>query len=361
MECTFCKQIKIPNKEIKYPCFPCDICKSLICIECSDLSPTEVRWIPLQKKVLQFKCRKCRTEVVEILQNTIQDKDNIIKLLQEKIEILENQAKEINHVASYASIVQMERTNSDVVLKKNYPEIIIKPKRKQEATKTKSDVSLCIDPTKLKVGVRNIRTIDSGGIKIKCQSMHETDVLKRNITEKLQNDYEVNLTKMRKPRIKITNFDQDMSEDEIKRSIFEQNHVEGDMDITFLRKNRNSSVTIFGECSAAAFKSLMNISKIYIGWGRYPVYEDINVLRCFKCQQFHHKQKNCLNELVCPICSDSHEEKSCPKTKKCCKNCKMANEKYKIKYNFEHSSTDPSCPSVKYHIAMLKNKIDYFS
>lgn len=34
---------------------------------------------------------------------------------------------------------------------------------------------------------------------------------------------------------------------------------------------------------------LMSRKKVYIGWEHYPVYEDLSVLRCYKCQAYNHK------------------------------------------------------------------------
>lgn len=360
MECAICKQVKIPTKETKCPCFPCDVCKSIICIECSELSPTEIRWIPLQKKVLQFRCIKCRYETIEILLNTIKDKDNIIKLLEEKIIVLENNIRETKQKPSYAEIVHTNRTESTIVMNRSYPEVVIKPIKRQDAAVTRKDIDGCIKPAEIKIGVQKVRTLDGGGLKIRCQSKQEADVLKEKVTEKLRQNYEVSSTKMRRPKIKITNFDQNMTEEEIKKCIFEQNQVDGEVKITYIRRNKNGSMTIFGECSAAAFRALMSAGKLYIGWGRYPIYEDLSILRCFRCQEFHHKQQVCQNERVCSYCSGDHEEHECTKIKKCCKNCLTANSKYKMKYDSDHSPTDPNCNSLKYYISVLKNKIDYF-
>lgn len=103
------------------------------------------------------------------------------------------------------------------------------------------------------------------------------------------------------------------------------------------------------------------MGKVYIGWERCPVFEDLDVLRCFNCQAFHHKQQECRNEVVCPKCSENHTESNCNNQQMCCQNCKNANDKFKKNYNIEHSSNDLNCPSLKYFIEVLKSKTNYLN
>lgn len=94
-------------------------------------------------------------------------------------------------------------------------------------------------------------------------------------------------------------------------------------------------------------------------WERYPVYEDLNIPRCFRCQEYYHKISNCKNECVCEFCAGHHEVKNCPKVDKKCKNCVSANEKYKTNYDINHESSCNECPSYKYFLGVLRSKINY--
>lgn len=105
----------------------------------------------------------------------------------------------------------------------------------------------------------------------------------------------------------------------------------------------------------------INTKKMYIGWERYPVYEDIGLIRCYNCQEYNHKSNRCDNEAVCANCAEKHETKACNANDKKCVNCLNANLRFKTKYNTQHAAVDPNCPSTKYHIDILKSKIDYGS
>lgn len=65
--------IKQPTKKQKTPCYPCDAYKYLVCVECS---ASEIKSLPLQRRVLKFHRTKCRNnEFVESLQYIIKDKE----------------------------------------------------------------------------------------------------------------------------------------------------------------------------------------------------------------------------------------------------------------------------------------------
>lgn len=355
MECFVCKQIKQPTKEIKIPCITCDVCKKIICLECSELSPTEIRCIPLQKRILQYKCKQCRYEVIEILQNAIKDKDVIIEMLKDKIKNLEEQ----NGKNTYANILKVQQADQELqTVKRNIPKMIIKPKNKQSLLETKKDLT-SIDPTEIKVGIKNMISKENGTILIKCDTESQVEKLMEAAKQKYDDKYEIKLTKMRNPKIKIPNFDQDMAIDEIQKCINTQNGVGGDLKVTYVKTKKNGSKIIYCDTCSLSFKTIMNLGKLNIGWQRYSVYEDLGVLRCYKCQGFHHKMNDCKNDIVCPLCSGSHEKKDCETSQKCCANCKFANDKFKKSYSTDHSPIDPKCPSLVYNIEVLKSKTNY--
>lgn len=367
MECALCKRIKQPTKDIKTPCFPCDSCRNLICLECTELSSSEIKCLPLQKRLMKFHCIKCRNnEFIDILKNTINDKEciindknEIIRMLQEKLADMEAKINEAPKPL-YSDVV-CDTEKRKINHKFNIPDIIVKPKGKQDSGKTMIDINQNINPANLKIGVKNIRTTKTGAIIMKCQSKIEMEILEQEIKNKLGGAYEVEQTKMRKPRVKIVNFNQDLTTEEIENCIFEQNGLMGEFKITYIWKKKEDQITIYGECSGTTFTQLMKNKKIFIGWQSYMVYEDLGVPRCFRCQDFYHKKQQCNHKLVCPICSGEHEERECPKDKVCCNNCMNSNKKYKTAYSINHHTTDHECPTLNFHIKILQNKTNYHS
>lgn len=217
MVCSKCNKTYQPSKEVRYPCTPCDSCRNLICNNCSGCSASEIKCLPLRTRILKFICSKCRNyDLINCLQNKIKDKDQIISDKNEIIKMLQDRLKQLeencNAPTLQLSYAEAAKTNGgDNERRANYPNIVIKPKVIQSSNKTKLDLSRNINPTELKVAVKQLRETRQGSVIIACQTKKDIQTLEKAVKEKLNDNYEVQLTKMRKPRIKITNFTQNMS------------------------------------------------------------------------------------------------------------------------------------------------------
>lgn len=196
---------------------------------------------------------------------------------------------------------------------------------------------------------------------LKCSTKHESEMLANAMEGTLGDSYTVEKTKMRRPRVKIPGFNQEMSDDEIADSIKSQNQVKGDVKVVHIRKKGSGLKTVFCECTPDSFARLMSMRRVFIGWKRYSVYEDLDIQRCFQCQGYYHKRAACRNGVVCRKCSGQHETAGCTSQDKCCKNCTVANVKYGRSYDINHEAVDADCPVYRYHLQNLKNKIEYFS
>lgn len=368
MECDVCK--KKDNVNLKL--FSCDGCSKHICIKCSNLTSSEVKVLELKTgRILRFHCHKCRQfDTFNLLHKTIEDKmaiitskEEIISLLRQKIEDLEKANDKNLKIPLYSQILQNKPTISSESLHLNsIPSLIITPKNKQNADITKSDLQQNIKPADLKVGIKNTRITKNGGIIVKCHNRNDVETLRKEAVNKLK-DYEVKITKMRQPRFKITGYQGELDVEEIEACIRDQNQVVEENDelkVTFIKHNRKSNThTIYGECSPLLFHKLLNIKKVFVQWMRYPIYEDITIQRCFKCQEHYHKDTQCANKTVCEHCAEEHNVRECPKLHKKCNNCSKANIKYNLNYNVNHEASDPECPSYQYLIKVLRGKIDY--
>lgn len=367
MECEVCEEIA----GSKNPVFSCDYCKRKYCKQCANLTSSEVKVLELKEsRILKFRCQKCdKFETHNLLLDKIEDKDNIVKakeeiisLLRQKIVELESRQSDCAVRLSYSdAAARTKRPQPE--MNTNLPSILIKPKIQQNATKTEADIKRSIIPADLKVTIKNTRITKDGSFLIKCTNKNDIEILKKEAHNKLK-EYDIQVTKLRWPRFKIVGFSDELDQHQITRSILEQNQIREDpnnLRITFIRKPKKNGglSTIYGECSPNIFRRLMNLQKIYIGWKRYPVYEDLSIVRCFKCQQPHHKLDKCQNKVACEYCADEHKGEVCPRSLERCVNCTTANEKYKVNYNFHHAANDPECPSHKYLLNILRGKIDY--
>lgn len=244
----------------------------------------------------------------------------------------------------------------------NVPDLIIKSKTPQEIKKIKEEITKNIKPAELKIGVKNIIPAKNGSIIIKCQSKTDVEILQNEAKKKLDSKYNIEITKMRNPRIKIFGYEGELSRKEIEECIKYQNQFidkEEFLNITYVKKTKYKGSVIFGECSPKVFHTLMKEKKLFIEWQRYTIYEDLEIPRCFKCQQYFHKTKDCKNKLVCAYCAEEHETKDCPKSSKKCNNCAIANERFKLQHDICHETSNRNCPSYIHFLQTQKSKINY--
>lgn len=370
MECKLCNKKKGPDLKV----FVCDGCNDCVCTKCSKLTASEIKVLELKTgRIMKYLCPKClQSDTFTLLHQTIEDKNTIIESKEEIITLLRAKIKELEgntKIPLYSTVTSMVTQNKQTVnigrnqSYNNVPNLMIIPKQTQDADVTKRDLQRSIKPSELKVGIKSTRTIKNGGMILKCHDKHDIEKLKNEAEDKLQG-YEVRLTQMRRPRIKIIGYEGKLDAESLEQCIREQNSIFSDQDyfkVTYIKTNkRDNTRIIYSEVSPQLFHKVMSIKKLFIHWERCPVYEDLSIQRCFNCQQHYHKNSKCTSaKVVCERCAEEHTLEECPKIKKECINCKTANDKYGLKYDVAHTASDPACPSYAYLIQVLRSKIDY--
>lgn len=373
-------------------CYECDCCQGRVHRQCVTLSSSELRVIPLQKRMMLFVCEKCKKLMTKIpymvrMLETISEEFADLRAAMErsKKSEMETLQRTINDVISKNvelanRIITLEAAQSstprtdflsyaDITSgqgskqRKNVPSLIIKPKVQQNSDETREDLCKNIKPAGLKIGVKNLRVTKNGGVVVKCQTKEDVEKLRREAEKTLDGKYEVHVSRLRKPRIKIIGGEMAMSERQIEEGLREQNDFIAENDeikVTYIRKHRNNkTTTIYAECNPELFHKFIRSKRVFLQWERYPVYEDINIPRCFKCQDFYHRSDGCNRRAVCEYCMGEHNIRECPKSEKKCANCVAANQRYRTNYDIHHEANNQECPSYKYLIDVLRSKIDY--
>lgn len=365
--CIKCKQKQ--NKREKFYVFACDSCNTYYCGDCSELSTSEVRCMPLQERKLKFFCMQCReNDLIECLKNTIVDKTTIINDKQMIIDMLQEQIKKLESTKSYASVASLPALPpqpSRPHTPKNVPPVLVKPKNKQDAEVTKTDLQSKINPSQLNVSIKSVKTSKNGVVIINCNSEQESQKLLQTIQEQDTEDkYTVQLPQMKRPRFKTVISSTNMSMEDLTKCLRQQNPFIQDEDyinLTYIKPINNNKSVLFGECSGDLFGRLMAYKKVFISWERCPIYEDTRIRRCKKCFAYDHKEIDCKNKITCTYCSLEHKSENCPKTFKRCCNCTRANEKFNLNQNAEHEAFSLVCPTYKYFLQRYKTSIDYYS
>jgi hypothetical protein len=85
--------------------------------------------------------------------------------------------------------------------------------------------------------------------------------------------------------------------------------------------------------------------KLFIDFAACRFIDDVEVVRCLKCQQYGHVSKYCSEtKSTCAICAEQHDTRECPKKedknfKPVCASCK------RFKKNYDHKTGSESCPT----------------
>jgi hypothetical protein len=64
------------------------------------------------------------------------------------------------------------------------------------------------------------------------------------------------------------------------------------INVVNIKANRRGVATLI-EVDEQTYESLLSVGCIYIGWDGCRVYQHIDILRCFKCNQFGHMAIKC--------------------------------------------------------------------
>lgn len=137
--------------------------------------------------------------------------------------------------------------------------------------------------------VRDTQNIRGGGIVISCANAADTMKVKQLFDKNDQNEYDVHLPEIKKPRVKIMNVDGDMSPDDIVFDVVNKNdslHYANFVIKKILKNENNNSQDIVAEVYGGTFDVMMNLRKIFVGWNRCIVMEHVYLRRCFKCCGF---------------------------------------------------------------------------
>lgn len=113
------------------------------------------------------------------------------------------------------------------------------------------------------------------------------------------------------------------------------------------------------EVDGKTFSNLLNAGRVLIDFDSCRVLEDVYVMRCFNCCQYHHRSKECKNKTACQKCGEEHETSKCTSVILQCVNCKIAVETFKVNLEVGHAAYDKNCPMLKRKMNVARRMISY--
>lgn len=364
----------------------CDCCESLFHLKCANVTKKEFT-ARKNSHCLRLYCPDCFENKAN---GTPEKLKEILKLLykldfhnQKQIERqasekdLSSKIEETLHVLdsklstntttindSNASNRTVTPAFSDVVKRTTVkPSVVIKPKKTtQTSTQTLDDISKNVNKSELNVcGTRNSR---NGSVVLRCENANETIKVQQLVKNKLGDNYDVILPKVKNPRVKISNVDPELKKELIISELKKHNTNIKDFELNLItvipHKHRsNISNDVVLEVKGEIFNKLMKIKVLSLPWRECQIHEHLYVKRCYKCCGFFHKSDECKQEQKCSRCAGSHKFSECKNKKMCCVNCRKANEKLNTNFETNHHAWNKDCPVYTRRLSSLVNKIEY--
>lgn len=208
------------------------------------------------------------------------------------------------------------------------------------------------------------RNTKKGGVVLNCEDNSKLDSVKEILQQKMGEEYNIRVTDMKNPCIKIVAIAEEDYSESIVENIVQQNRVllEDTSIINIKRKSKphKGKINLVLEVDHKVFKQLMKTDKIKVGWRMCPIYEEMNIIRCYKCQEYNHFAKDCKGKVACPRCAGEHALELCNESviKKCI-NCDIASKRYNLKLDLMHTAYDLNCPSYEKIMKQKIKKIKY--
>lgn len=349
-------EAKQENFRVKFYCSECDKFHSISKLYAAIKSLEEK--IDTQEKNYQ--------EIKTILNN---NKEETMKELKENEREMKKSMKEdtefikenLELIKDVVNIREPKKITYADKLKRfvNEPMVLVKPKGQQDCNKTKKDFMTNINPASIKLN--HVKEISKGGIALACGSKHQSDDLVKLATEKLGDEYEIKMTELRKPKIKVIGMYEKFENEELVGKIKEQNEFlkDSDMKVTHTYKGVHNNFSAVIEIDGNHFAKAMEVGRLFIDLQSCKVFEDIQVMRCFNCSRYYHKAKECPNKLSCQECGEEHLTSKCNNDIKKCVNCEHAVKTYNVKYDINHAVYDRNCNVFVKKMHMLRRRIEY--
>lgn len=242
--------------------------------------------------------------------------------------------------------------------------VMIKPKVAQQAVKTQEDLLRNVDLVNENIRVTNAKTTKGGAVIVGCNDREHSNKLKRLATDKLSGDYDVFVLRSEHPKIRVVGIPSCLNKETFMNYLKSQNSdLLADatelrlLNFWELRKNKKVLQATL-QLDIITYKKIMDAGGLLVGINICKVYDDTNVVRCFKCSGLNHTKNKCPRQMICPICAGSHQVNSCTSEKKMCINCRDLRHIHGFDIGVDHSAWDyTNCFAYKFALAKLRNVV----
>jgi len=256
--------------------------------------------------------------------------------------------------------------------------IIVRPKKQQESEKTKNVIKEKVDIKNMHMGISRFRKGNNGAVLIDCKASKNLETLKDMVQNRLDSDFKVKSFR-RKSKVKTMNNGKEelkMDDKDLLNTIQKQNRIEianEDFHMRLLKRIKNinrkemnypgripkQDNSIIMELDEVTHDWMLKEKRLNVGWRKYPVFDFVNVKRCYKYWGFYHIAKNCPRDVTCHKCAGNHPTEECIESKKRCINCIHKVQKYNLKIDDGHDALSTACPSYQRTLREEKRRADW--
>ncbi|KAH0821703.1 hypothetical protein GEV33_001088 [Tenebrio molitor] len=121
------------------------------------------------------------------------------------------------------NVLHQDKQLYSEALKPSKDVVILKPKSSQNANVTFETLQDKINPEEVQVGITKVKRLRNGSVAIACCNQEEANKLEEEVKTKMGKEYEVKKVKPHNPKIKIVGFNNEMTEEELKQCLINQN------------------------------------------------------------------------------------------------------------------------------------------
>lgn len=310
----------------------------------------------------------CDISINELKKIVLETNKNIKLILDENAVI----KIELNEIKKNCDLMynELKKLKGDSVcttyadqLKGHGPIVLIAPKdASQKSETTKEIVKKNLNPVQNKVN--GIRNVSKGAVIIECKDKNSSEQLRSEALETLGENYQVVLPKKRKPKMKICDMSENLTEDELLDYLIKQNECfksKDEVKVLKINENKQKKFQRFEaivETNVVNYENVLKCNKLSVNWDKCKVFPYIKVTRCFKCSGFNHHQKDCNKTVACGLCAGQHETKDCKSDIKCCVNCVWCVKNLKMNLDTNHDSFSKNCKVLKRKYEQEERRID---
>ena len=207
--------------------------------------------------------------------------------------------------------------------------------------------------------INKVKNIQNGALLIQANK-ESIQKIEAEIKNKMQQNYEINIPTIKKPRILIVGMKEVINDSDLVRAIKCQNQL-GESEITCVSIYKSPKTNCYSaiiEVDSVAYAKVLEWSRLCIGWDYCRVYPNYRVLRCFKCCGYNHLAKYCEKDKVCVKCAGNHDVLECVSQIQKCVNCCATKLRLNLDINTNHAANDPNCPTFARKIKVAKEQVE---